>query len=414
MPRSARPRSRRRAWPLALAFGLLALLATPLDAAPADWAGSKINSPALTDDDPSDQIPPKATVTTEKFPIRGLFQRNAGQAGTWRINSVQARYNRVGADTPIGEETPRDPADTCLPPDPTAVSRTPGSPTEPQGGKTIYDFTIPDTQSTWPCNGRYRVTVTASATSATSGETHTLRADLTVAVRPKPVTSVVAELDDRKDEITVDFEKLAAADTARDALPYRVQRAGPADADGDYGLFATVGDPIPLDGEPTLVDTVDEPGDYRYRVLSVRNGANGPIFALADITATTDVTVEPDPGEPTTTTTTAPDSPTTTAPGPRVGSARPLPTLPNRPAPLPAPPTTVDPGFDGELDYDGAAPLPRRQDDSPELAGEEGLSVIQTEDDGPGAGLVAPVAGGLVLLAWAGHGVYLNRLAKQF
>ena len=74
---------------------------------------------------------------------------------------------------------------------------------------------------------------------------------------------------------------------------------------------------------------------------------------------------------------------------------------------MPSPPTTLDTGFNDELDY-GDRDIPEPGE---ELAG-EGQSVIQTDTEG--AGLLGPVAGAMVLLGWAGHVAYLNRLAKQF
>src|SRR3546814_14651511 len=49
-----------------------------------------------------------------------------------------------------------------------------------------------------------------------------------------------------------------------------------------------------------------------------------------------------------------------------------------------------------------------------ELAGDEpvaGQSIVR--DEAEGMGLAVPAAGALVMLGWAGHLLYLNRLAKQ-
>lgn len=395
--------TRRRLVAALAATTLVALLTVApglAGASAVDWAGSKFDTPTLSDMNASGTRG-KATVTSESFPISGRFHRTQDGDPTRSITSVGVAFNRATAD---GTAVAREPTEPCLPVD---------SPPAGNSG-TRATFEVGASQSTWPCNGRYVVTATARSSGAGGPDAFELFAELTVAVRPDPVTVIDAQVDDDADRVTITWDKLTESQLAVDAIGYRVERAGPADRDGVYGFYRPIADDVSEDragGQGTVTDTVEADGKYRYRVLSMRNGADGPIFASSEGTATANATLTPSPGKPTTTTTTEPGSTPASTGVPRIGTGRTLPTIPNRPgAPLPAPPNTIDPGFDPELDYDGNGP---RSSDSPELAGEEGLSFIENEP-GDGPGLVGPVAGALVLLGWAGHIVYLNRLAKQF
>ncbi len=393
-------RRRSRVAAIVAATALTLLVGPSSSAAPSEWVNSAFAAPF--DDG-------KETMTTSSFPISGTFVKTNA---TPRVGSVSIRPNAAFqmVDATGQPTSPSEPLAQC--PSSGSLAVNSGPPSEANdNGRAQRSFTITSERSTWPCNGRYAVTVTAdSADPGKGNETYSMKAVATVAVRPIPIDVIDVDVDDENDEVTVTFEKLTAEELAPDALSYRVQRAGPADEDGKYGSYELLGE-VPIDAEPTFLDEVEAFGDFRYRVASVRNGADGPIFAPIDGTAVAEATITPNPGVSTTTTTTRPRSTSSTTNVPRIGSGRPIPTIPSSPGrPLPAPPTSIDPGFDPELDYDGQ---PRLPSESPELAGEDGLSVIQNEA-GDGPGLLAPVAGAMVLIGWAGHVVYLNRLAKQF
>ncbi len=228
---------------------------------------------------------------------------------------------------------------------------------------------------------------------------------VTVAVPPLPITAVDAVVDDKADTITVTWAKLTGDELAVDAIGYRVERAGPKKA-GAFGAYAPVGPGFGVHDDPLLVDHITTPGAYRYRVRALRNGADGPIASPVAGSDVAEGSVAPDP-----TTTTSP--PTTVASGPvlpQLGSGgRPATPTTRRPS---GPPTTVDTGYQGTLDY-GTSPGTTGSSAAELASGGEGQSIIRTEGSS-GVGLIAPVAGALVLLGWAGHLVYLNRLAKQF
>ena len=134
---------------------------------------------------------------------------------------------------------------------------------------------------------------------------------------------------------------------------------------------------------------------------SLRDGADEPVPSRASVSPVADASITPDPADHhhVDTATAYRQSATSAFRGPCPEPAR-------RPRSRHPPrPTT---GFNEELDYSGV-PRPGSEEDG--LAA-EGQSIIRTP--GEGAGLLAPVAGALVLLGWAGHIIYLNRLAKQF
>lgn len=417
MPDMARTRRIRGALIASVVVAAVALAPALAGAAAANWAGSQLDAPALAELAVGETSArgSAGTITTESFPIRGKFLRKSSQLAPNRISNVEVTFRRMATD---GSAIDRGPAEPCLPAD---VASANGAVTD-EGGTSRAPFAVTAEHSKWPCNGRFLIRSIARSSGSDGPDRYDLVAEVTVAVRPVPVTEITADVDDAADRVTVSWTKLTPEQKAVDAIGYRVERAGPADDDGVYGFYRPITDDISEDEvagveRPTVVDTLEKDGKYRYRVMSLRNGADGPIAAPGEGTAVADATITPPPGQPTTTTTTDPDaSTTTTAPvGPRIGSGgRPIPTIPNRPgARLPAPPTTLDPGFDPELNYDGTPRIPRQGSDSPELAGEEGLSIIQTENEG-GAGMLGPVAGAMVLAGWAGHVFYLNKLSKQF
>jgi hypothetical protein len=287
--------------------------------------------------------------------------------------------------------------DPCVPADPGLVPDTPGN------GLDQYDFAVTTADGediTWPCNGRYLIRAHATSEGVEGTRTHVLSRTVVLAEPPPPVRTVNAVADGARVFVTW----APINDPSEDASGYRVERAGPK-KDGSFGPFVAVSGDLGTDST-SATDRPDVSGDYRYRVLALRHGADEAVTAPAGDSASADVSVTVP-----TTTTRAEGSGNIPGVGSGRGSARaPRGSAPRIPAASPS--TTIDTGFDEELDY-GDRAGDRALDDSPELAdGGEGQSIIRTEGDG--AGLVAPAAGALVLLGWAGHVVYLNRLAKQF
>lgn len=374
---------------------------------PAEWSESSFTDPFSHG---------SATVTTSSFPISGLFvkQRDVGE----QIIRVTVDFSEADESEGPSTSAPSTTAPSTSEPDaddPTGagVQCVPDDPRSFVGDGTVdeettsYPFSVTSEVSTWPCNGRYLVT--AAAQSNQEANPFLLTGVLTVAVPPLPVTEAGVTVDDDANTVEVTWEPLAEEDLAVDALGYRVERAGPQTDGGSFGPFRAVGADVGLDDPSVLVDTLEAGGTYRYRVRALRAGADGPVLSPLAGTATVDATVT---GEPASTTTTTASTAASTRPsGPRLGGTGGSASIPRRPQPNQlTTPTTVDTGFGETLDYGD-----REQafGDSPELAGEEGQSIIRTDDEGS-VGLLAPAAGALVLIGWAGHVAYLNRLAKQF
>lgn len=374
-------RGRRRArWAATLAVGSAALLAGPAVLAqsdvsdPADWQASTFTAPFQGR---------SGTVDRASFGIEGLISKE--RDGFERIVRVEVRFEHHDGRAP-------DPDDDCVPLSPAPVVGEEST----DDDTATYTFSVPPDASVWPCNGRYRIV--AAAQSSQEVGTYEMVGELAVAVPPLPVTVVATRFDDSVDAVEVVWEPLSEEETAVDAIGYRVERAAPG------GEFVEVGEDVGLD-EPTVVlDEPDTGGEHRYRVRAIRSGPEGPILSPVEGTAVSEVTVPAPPATSTTTTTKA-----TGTTGPRISGGRVA--VPGRTTPrLPSPPTTVDTGFQERLDY-GDRDAPGTEDD-PELAGDSGQAIIRTDDEG--AGLLAPAAGALVLLGWAGHIAYLNRLARQF
>ncbi len=251
-----------------------------------------------------------------------------------------------------------------------------------------------------PCNGRWFVRATAEASDAGIGD---VVLDAVHEVRlPAPPVEVFSATTTETGEVRVDYETVD--DLPPDALGYRVERAGPRTDDG-FGSYEAIA--VRELGDRPQVTDAPEPGEYRYRVRTLRAAVDGPVASSLD--GLEPATVEVVPVETTTTT-------ASTTPPPRIGGA--IPRVPtSRPTVRLSPPTTRDTGFLPELDFGGVTlpsttPPGTAGDD---LAGEElgGQSIVRDEDDdGLGAGLLVPAAGALVLLGWAGHLVYVNRLAR--
>lgn len=342
-----------------------------------DWAGSKLTTPFSGS---------TATVTQESFAISGVFRKLAANDAE-RIVSVAVRFARPGDEQ-------ADPTDECVPDDPATFVRGGGY----DSGTATYPFTVASDVSTWPCNGRF--VVIAEGQSNQEAGPFTLEGSLTVLAPPLPIRVIDAVGDEASKTVEVSFEPLADADLAVDAEGYRLERAGPRQPDGAFGPYQRVGRDIDVDDAPVFDDTLEATGAYRYRVRSLRDGVDAFVPSPIDGTGVAEVQVGPDPV-----------ATTTTSPSPAVprlggsGGVTPRTSSTGRPGSS-GPPTTLDTGFDQELDYGD-----RAFEEPGELAS-EGQSIIRTP--GEGVGLVAPVAGALVLLGWAGHITYLNRLAKQF
>lgn len=355
-----------------------------------------------------------ATATTEapvtrgstQFDLGGVFVRNTG--GTASIQSVA--YNFAAADT--ADFTL--PAEASCVPEPAAATLADPPKEAPPSGKSRVEFdtattTTDDVEADsvqWPCNGRF--TITATAAYSTTGSTPitvdrlTLSATVTVAVPPAPVTTVAATRSGKT--VTVTWTPLPAS--ALQILGYRVERAGPADDEADFGPYTQVGEDIAADAAPSATDTVTDPGEYRYRVRAIRDGVDGPILSPVASTGVATLDTRPAP------TTTAPKPGSTSTPTlPDLGVGVPPPGLSNSSNNTPGltPPTLPDLGFENELDYGDREP-----GEGDDLAGADGFGSAIINTDNPGAGLAIPFAGAFVLLGWAGHIVYLNRLARQF
>lgn len=275
----------------------------------------------------------------------------------------------------------------------------PGKPPHPSD----YDMDQPatlDFEATGlrlPCNGPYLAVATAQLSDGTEWS---MQIGFGVAVAPPQVDEVTADLDDDARAATITFTPLELQDRPPDAAGYLVERAGP---DGEvYVEIATVDE-----GEPRVVDDLGpaEPGRYRYRVRPLRRGVDGPVASDPSGAATAGIQLEGPP-----TTTTAGDAGARAdRPAARRSSGRPAaPVRRGSTTTRLTTPTTLDTGFEDTIDY-GEIP----DDGGGELAGDEpvaGQSIVQDEADG--VDLAVPAAGALVLLGWAGHIVYLNRLAK--
>jgi hypothetical protein len=363
-------------------------------AADTHWAGSQFTTPFDGG---------AAIVREESFPIGGVFVKSTAENPADTIAKVEVDFR--DHDAPEEEPEAPSPGDPTAPPEDEGVQCVPDdleSPSDLQNehspqpgdeGTDRWEFTVPTEHSVWPCNGRYDVVATAQTPS---GDVHTMVGVLDVVVRPAPVEVVEVAVGEDQRTVRITWEPLAEDQLAVDALGYRVERSGPGTTEGAFPAFLPLGKDRPLDGEPVATDSPRDAGIYRYRVRSLRDGPGGPVLASAEVSGFADATVAGDPASATTTS--RPRRPSASG-----GITRP----PSRSVPGIGTATTIDTGFEGELDYGDREP----GGDSPELAGDSGRSIIRTDD---GVGFLAPVAGALVLLGWAGHIVYLNRLAKQF
>lgn len=295
-----------------------------------------------------------------------------------------------------------EPAPTCeVPPPQPLAGNPPQSSDYDMRRPATLDFHVPDLRVS--CNGRYLVHATAQLDDGTRWS---MQVRFGVAVAPPTVEEVTAELDAEARAATVTFTPLALEAQPPDAAGYLVERAGPDDE--DFVEVATV----PEGEEPRVVDDLGaaEAGRYTYRVRALRPGVDEPVASDPATSPTADIQLEGPPTSPTTVADRGDGEPGSKV-NTRGGSIRvPSRATATRRRSSPSrqgPPTTLDTGFEESLDYgDGEA--------AQELADEPvagGQSVVR--DEAESVDLAVPAAGALVMLGWAGHIVYLNRLAKQ-
>lgn len=342
---------------------------------PGSWEASSFEEPFDADG---------AIVPRETFDIEGALRYQKTGPSDF-IEEVEVRIVDDSGDSFT-------PGDGCSLPSPTTISGD-----GPRPGLTAeQSFEVHDVSV--PCNGRYLVEAQGRLADP-DAESFTLRRSFVLAAMPASVTGLGVTYDGSGRSVTATFQPLADDQLAPDATGYVLERSGP---DGDTFVdVATIG----LDDEPRVVDPLDDApaGTYTYRVRAVRAGADGDVRSSLVDTETDTVEVE---GEPPSSSTSSPGAAAgrrgvgARSAGGRISAGR------TGSDPRLTTPTTLDTGFEDTLDYG------ERSDD--ELAGDEpvaGQSIVR--DEAEGMGLAVPAAGALVMLGWAGHLLYLNRLAKQ-
>lgn len=341
------------------------------------WAASTLDAPFDVDDH---------VVRVQPFSISGAM-RFEKQGPTDHIVQVEVRV----VDDPADE---RAPGDGCRLPEPVVV---PGPGPRPELTSEVT-FQVPGVEI--PCNGAYLVEVEATVDDP-EAPTYTLRRPFAMGMLPAAVTDLAVDLDEGARRAAVTFTPVPDDQLAPDAIGYVLERGGPVDDEGALGAYVDVAT-IDLDDEARFVDDLARAagGTYEYRVRAMRAGAVEPERSSVIDTETARITIG------------APKQTPTTRRGSAVGrrstrrSAAPV-VRGSAPA-RPTTQTTLDTGFEGTLDYGDRRP------GSPAVPGDEplaGQSVIR--DEGEGLDLAGPLAGALVLVGWAGHIAYLNRLAKQ-
>jgi len=385
------PRGRRPLGAVAAASAAVVLLAGPAALAQTEdvpdpdeelsweqrWAASALDAPFDVEGH---------VVRVQPFALSGTM-RYEKQGPADHIVQIEVRV----VDDPADE---RIPGEGCTLPEPLLV---PGSGPEPELTSEVPFFV---NGLEVPCNGAYLVEVEATVDDP-DAPTFTLRQPFVMGMLPAAVTDLAIDLDERARRTTVTFSPVPADQLAPDAIGYVLERGGPVDEAGVVGTFVDVGT-LDIDDEPRFVDDLARAagGTYEYRVRAVRAGAAEPERSSVIDTETARVTIGAPPETPT-----ADRGSVVVRRSPRRGGGA----VTRRSAPArPTTATTLDTGFEDTLDYGDRPP------GSPAMVGDEplaGQSVIQ--DEGEGLDLAAPVAGALVLVGWAGHIAYLNRLARQ-
>ncbi len=380
----------------ALAAGVLAaLLAAP--AATAQTFPPPSSTPDTTQPAPPSEPPPPGSWEASRFDAP-FDQAGATLTGSVFDISGTLRYQRTGPADRIGQVEVRvvdDPTDSFTPaegcPLPEPVTSGQDRP-RTDGFAAEHPFLVEAVSI--PCNGRYLVQAEGRLDDP-QAPPHTLQQSFLLEAPPAPVTGLAVTVDGAARSVTATFQPLADTDLAFDAIGYVLERSGPESA-----TFVDVAS-IRVGAEPELVDPLaDAPaGAYTYRVRAVRAGAAGEVRSSPFDTESDTVEVTGGPkssGGPVT----GPRGRGST--GPRSGGRLSVPSAGGRSTTS----TTLDTGFEDTLDY-GEPGSERASGDDP-LAGQ---SII--EDEAEGMGLAVPAAGALVMLGWAGHILYLNRLAKQ-
>lgn len=347
----------------------------PAQSEPGSWGASSFEEPFDADG---------AIVPRETFDVEGTLRYEKTGPSDF-IEEVEVRV----VDDPGDSFTP---GEGCSLPSPTTISGD-----GPRPGLTAeQSFEVHDVSV--PCNGRYLVEAQGWLQDP-DAESFTLRRSFVLAAMPASVTGLDVTYDGSGRSVTATFQPLADDQLAPDATGYVLERRGP---DGDTFVdVATIG----LDDGPRFVDPLDgaPAGAYTYRVRAVRAGADGDVRSSLIDTETDTVEVE---GEPRSSSTSSPGAAAgRRGDGPRSAGGR-ISVGRTGSDPRLTTPTTLDTGFEDTLDYGD------RSDG--ELAGDEpvaGQSIVR--DEAEGMGLAVPAAGALVMLGWAGHLLYLNRLAKQ-
>jgi len=352
--------------------------APPSTEQPADpWAGSTFDAPFDV---------PDATIGEQPFDV----------AGTLRYQKTGPAEHIVQAEVRIVPRT--DLSDRCSLPDPVTV---PGPGPTPD---LVAELRFDVRELRLPCNGSYEIEVEATLDDP-DAPTRTVRQPFQLVVHAPSVTGLSLALDEDARTVTATFTPVPEDELPDDATGYVLERGGPADGEAE-GTFIDVG-LLETDDAPRFVDDLSRAagGTYTYRVRTVRGSGEESQRSSAVDAETATITI----GDPTGT----PPPKAGATRGPRRGNvsvARRGITAPRRSTTV----TTLDTGFEGTIDYGGeAGPGTTADPGADAMEGDvplAGQSVIQ--DEGEGVDVAVPAAGALVLLGWAGHIAYLNRLAK--
>lgn len=327
---------------------------------------------------PEDGTPPAgSTVSNATVTFTGVVRHATRQQPT--VN--------LGASPPQGAPT------ACIPEANSAVVTAAG------GGNFAFRGAL-----TFPCNLTYAVTATASVPPPPIGPrppSQRIPISISTAAPGPPVTGLAVSKGDGR---TVELRWVPPAPPPDGLLGYLVERSVNG---GEFSQLTVIDDPATE--SYTDKDVPTSGGKLAYRVSTLRNAPGGPVTSQA---ADGDgaVTFEAVPGSSSTTSPGGTSQPTvgSATAGRRIGGSLDLPGLssPNTSqGRRSTTSTTVDTGFLETLPFEDREP----GDDEPALPG-DGFASVTFEEGG--AGLLVPAAVALLLLVWAAHLRYLNRLAK--